>query len=160
MKYLKRFNENENIEEVNESLKTTLLIPFLMSVGFINSQKLDNDNINDVLQKQATEIVLDKSELYDNDTKLIIADKAKKIYDIINSNPSIREDDFNKYCLDNNIDKSIFNKFLDKSSGSFITNIQNFGNVYQANINVSKELSIYANHDPFKNNHLGIKYRF
>jgi hypothetical protein len=159
MKYLKRFNEiNEN--HVNEGLKNMFLVPLLITMGYINSQNVTPEKVEEVLHKKVKNIVFDKTELLNKDLKTIVDEKAHLVYNFLTSVGSdVRKEDFENFCDINNIDKNFFDKFLDVTKGSFITNINSFGNIFQANLNLTKNISVFASKDPYNRN-LGLKINF
>jgi hypothetical protein len=159
MKYLKRFNEvNEN--NVNEGLKNMFLVPLMVTMGYINAQNVTDEKVEEVLHKKAKNIVFDKTELQSKDIETIVDEKAHLVYDFLKSAGSdVRKEDFENFCDINNIDKNFFDKFLYTTKGSFITNINSFGNIFQANLNLTKNISVFASKDPFNRN-LGVKINF
>lgn len=159
MKYLKRFNEiNEN--HVNEGLKNMFLVPLLITMGYINSQNVTPEKVEEVLHKKVKNIVFDKTELLNKDLKTIVDEKANLVYNFLTSAGSdVRKENFENFCDINNIDKNFFDKFLDVTKGSFITNVNAFGNIFQANLNLTKNISVFASKDPYNRN-LGLKINF
>lgn len=157
MKHIKTFESYR----IDESIGSKLLIPFLVSLGYLgNAQNVTNDDVNDTLNKNITSIIKDKSELNKFSYPELVSDKAKLVYDFIkNVGQDITEGDFIKFCDNNNINKNILDRFIDKTNGSFISNIKGFGNVYKANLNITNDVDIFYTKDPF-NSHVGIKLGF
>ena len=160
MKHLKTF-ENFSTVRFNESIGSKLLIPFLVSLGYFgNAQNVTNDDVYSVLTNNISSIIKSKSELDRFSYPELVGDKAKLVYDFINNtNKEISELDFTKFCNTNNINSNILDRFIDITNGSFISNIKGFGNVYKANLNISKNVNLFYTKDPF-NNYLGIKLGF
>lgn len=159
MKYLKNFNElNEN--KINEGLKSMFLVPLMVTMGYINAQNVTTENIEEVLHKKGKDIISDKTELLSKDLETIVDEKANLVYNFLkSSNSDVRKEDFENFCEVNNIDKDFFDKFLNTTRGSFVTNVKYFGNVYQANLNLTKNISVFASKDPFNKN-LGLRINF
>lgn len=159
MKYLKRFDEI-NEDQLNEGLKNMFLVPLMVTMGYINAQSVTPEKVEELLHKKAKNIVFDKTELQSKDLDTIVDEKAHLVYDFLTSAGSdVRKEDFENFCDVNNIDKNFFDKFLDTTKGSFITNINSFGNIFQANLNLTKNISVFASKDPFNRN-LGLKINF
>lgn len=159
MKYLKRFNEvNEN--HVNEGLKNMFLVPLMVTMGYINAQNVTDEKVEEVLHKKGKNIVFDKTELQSKDIETIVDEKAHLVYDfLISAGSDVKKEDFENFCDINNIDKNFFDKFLDTTKGSFITNVNAFGNIFQANLNLTKNISVFASKDPYNKN-LGLRINF
>jgi len=159
MKYIKNFNEL-NEDKVNEGLKNMFLVPLLVTMGYINAQSVTPEKVEEVLHKKAKNIVFDKTELQSKDLESLVDEKAHLVYDFLTSaGADVRKEDFESFCDVNNIDKNFFDKFLDTTKGSFITNINSFGNIFRANLNLTKNISVFASKDPFNKN-LGLRINF
>jgi hypothetical protein len=159
MKYIKNFDEL-NEDKVNEGLENMFLVPLMVTMGYINAQSVTPEKVEEVLHKKAKNIVFDKTELKSKDLNTIVDEKAHLVYDFLKSAGSdVRKEDFDSFCDVNNIDKNFFDKFLDTTKGSFIKNINSFGNIFQANLNLTKNVSVFASKDPFNRN-LGVKINF
>lgn len=159
MKYIKNFDEL-NEDHVNEGLKNMFLVPLMVTMGYINAQSVTPEKVEEVLHKKAKNIVFDKTELQSKDLNTIVDEKAHLVYDFLKSaGADVRKEDFEIFCDTNNIDKNFFDKFLDTTKGSFITNINAFGNIFQANLNLTKNISVFASKDPYNKN-LGLKINF
>jgi len=159
MKYLKRFNEvNEN--HVNEGLKNMFLVPLMVTMGYITAQIVTDEKVEEVRHKKGKNIVFDKTELQSKDIETIVDEKAHLVYDfLISAGSDVKKEDFENFCDINNIDKNFFDKFLDTTKGSFITNVNAFGNIFQANLNLTKNISVFASKDPYNKN-LGLRINF